>query len=139
MTRANLNFVYGDDKVLYYYQNGDQYPVGIRDYYHLLDFIKSDWTVEAFKKWLGDNYTKTRRMVASNATSGVSLEYNEDTKIPAKAEKKTFAITGDNESYTDYSYLFNAKDKSVKVWNWDKVIFEGKSEEFIKWINKQEL
>jgi hypothetical protein len=113
MTRANLNFVIAPNKVLYLYHNGDQYPTGLRRFYNVLDFIKSDWNSLEFCYWLEKNYQ-------------------------AKPETKTFAITGDNDKGTDYAYVFNQADKTIKIWNWDKVIFDGTAKEFIKWITEQD-
>ncbi len=139
MTRANLNFTYrvdGVQKVLYYYQNGDQYPTGIRDIYHVLDLLK-DFTPEGFKKWLGDNYRETQRVRKSNPNSGVSIEYSQKTKVPAKPEIRDFTIIGD---LTDYSYVFNDNsygEDSVQVYSWEDQIFNGTKEKFEKWILKQ--
>lgn len=113
MTRANLNFVIAPNKVLYLYHNGDQYPTGLREFYNVLDFIKSDFTECDFINWIWDNYQE---------------------KIIAR----TFAITGDNDKGTDYAYVFNQADKTIKIWNWDKVIFDGTAKEFIKWIKEQD-
>lgn len=140
MTRANINFTYrvdGIQKVLYYYQNGDQYPTGIRDGYHVLDLLK-DFTPDGFKKWLGKNYRETRQVEFSNKDTGVSIISNySPTDIPAKPELKDFTIIGD---LTDYSYVFNDNpygEDTIQVYNWEDQIFNGTKEKFATWIKKQ--
>lgn len=137
MTRANLNFTYrqkGALKVLYHYQNGDQYPQGIRDYFNVLDLLK-DFTPKGFKKWLGDNYT-----IQAPRAQGNLINNYADTEIPAKPRLQNHTTIGD---LTDYTYVFNSNyeadymSNTIQVYNWDKQIFDGSLEEFDKWIKAQ--
>jgi hypothetical protein len=152
MTRANINYVYWAEKrdkdgwkgikTLYYYQNGDQYPTGIRDNYKVLDFINSDHSKKAFEKWLGDNYTETKAVAYTNKTTGITLVSNyEPTKIPARAWNiKSPCIYYDTGGFiTDYSYIFDNTGESLKViaYNWEDKIFSGTAEEFTKWVKEQ--
>jgi hypothetical protein len=135
MTRANLNFVYDDkgkETILYYYQNGDQYPRGIRDFYHILDWLNDEnkFNAKGFREWLGANYKETKAIAYKNGNMTLVSNY-EPTEIPAKPEKKTFTIMGD---LTDYSYLFDSIHNKVKVLEWEETIFEGTRQEFCKWL-----
>jgi hypothetical protein len=117
MTRANLNFISQNTgeapKTLYFYWNGDQYPEGIRDIYHLLDFIKAGMKEDDFREWAKKNY--------------------EGVKIKSITQPKIYYTDG---FITDYSYVFDYDTDRVLVYNWADKIFDGKSEEFIKWLEK---
>ena len=123
MTRANLNFVYQKSgeapRTLFHYQNGDQYPTGLKDIYNVIDFINSDWTPEAFKEWIRSNY---------------NVEVND---LGIGGQPKIYYTDG---FITDYSYVFDANhgEGRILVYNWAKNIFEGNKKEFVKWLNKQE-
>lgn len=149
MTRANLNFTYregGQLKVLYHYQNGDQYPTGIRDFYHVLDLLK-DFTPEGFKKWLANNYVVYQRVKRTG--ENFSIESSQPTEVPAEPELIDHTIIGD---LTDYTYVFNDNSwtssatkngeqfspNTIQVYNWDEQIFNGNTAEFEKWIKEQE-
>jgi hypothetical protein len=144
MTRANLNFTYrvkGELKVLYHYHNGDQYPTGIRDHYHLLEWLeKGEFTPKGFTKWLADNYKKTQRVRSSNKATGISIEYNEPTKVPVKPILQGHTIIGD---LTDYTYVFNRDmygtptEHTIQVYEWDSQIFDGNVKKFVEWLKKQ--
>jgi len=118
MTRANINYIYQDighaSRTLFFYWNGDQYPQGIRDFYHVLDFINSDWSIKAFKTWIANNY--------------------ENGKVKNIIQPKIYYTDG---FITDYSYVFENSSKTIKVFNWDKKIFDGNIKEFTTWIKKQ--
>ena len=120
MTRANLNYMYSSPsgyKTVYRYWNGDQYPSGLRDFYHVLDFINSDWTPKAFRAWVKENYPGDKPI-----------------EIPYPA------ILYDTAGMlTDYTFLFEATfEPYVRVFNWGKNIFEGSPAEFAQWIELQE-
>jgi len=139
MTRADINYIYQDTgstpKVLYHYENGDQYPSGIREDFKVLDFINSDWSKEAFIKWIGDNYTETETVRATNG-GDISIEFERKTKTPVRPKNKTHKIV---DGYTDYGYVFDnlLGKRTVTVYNWGKEIFEGTDKEFAKWIKEQ--
>lgn len=118
MTRGNINYIYQNrgeaPTTLYFYWNGDQYPSGIRDFYNVLDFINSDWSIDAFKKWAHDNYEGT---------------------VPKTIKQPRVYYT--DGFITDYSYIFDCTNKEVKIWNWDKLIFTGDIKKFKRWIQKQ--
>lgn len=145
MTRANINYIYQKighaPKTLYHYHNGDQYPCGIRDFYHVLDFTNGDWSIESFKKWLGDNYTEPRTIRMTAPKTGITVESNwNESDIPAKARIINYPCIyyDDGGFITDYSYIFDASlDKKVMVYEWADKVFEGNPEEFEKWIKKQ--
>lgn len=149
MTRANLNFTYrigGTLKVLYHYQNGDQYPSGIREHYNVLDLTK-EFTPDGFRKWLAANYKVYQRVRSEG--ENVSVETSEPTEIPATPQEMEHTIIGD---LTDYTYVFQdnswlgatfTKDfdpmteNKVQVYNWDEQIFNGTLGEFVTWIKEQ--
>jgi|26BtaG_2_1085354.scaffolds.fasta_scaffold22831_4 hypothetical protein len=147
MTRANLNFIYqkaGEmPRTLFHYQNGDQYPTGIRDDYKILDFLAVPFTPKSFKKWIKDNYRVSVRKRAENKENGTAIEYSEFIEEPAKVEN--LGEGGQPKIYytdgfiTDYSYCFdeNHGDNKVLVYKWAKLIFEGDREKAIKWFKKQ--
>lgn len=120
MTRGNINFISqkrGEaPKTLFVYHDGDQYPSGIRDHFHVLDFTSGDFTPERFKDWVKTNYGQTPRSVA---------------------QPKIYYTDG---FITDYSYVFDAgmSEPTVMVYEWDKQIFKGNPDKFKKWIEKQE-
>lgn len=118
MTRGNINYIYQNigeaPKTLFIYQNGDQYPSGIRDGYNVMQFIDSDWSIEAFNKWIYDNYDKRKPKKVS--------------------QPKVYYTDG---FITDYSYVFDREYKSIKVWCWEELIFTGDSKKFKTWIAKQ--
>lgn len=123
MTRANINYVWQNigeaPRTLFFYWNGDQYPKGIRDYYHLLDFIRlKEWTSEAFEKWAENNYDAKTLKIEDLGEGGQPKIYYTDGFI------------------TDYTYVFEGS-REVSVWNYKKLIFEGTAEEFEKWLLKQ--
>lgn len=140
MTRADINYIYQETgsmpKVLYHYENGDQYPRGLRDIYHVLDFVLGDWTPENFKKWIGNNYTETRRVTATGKT--VSIEFSEHTEVPAEPELKEHKIIDD---YTDYGYVFDGtlNRRKITVYSFGDKEFEGTIDEFVKWIKEQQI
>lgn len=143
MTRANLNFVYQKQgqapQTYYWYHNGDQYPRGLRDFYNVKDFIKSDWSLKSFQKWIGENYKIKKAVTVGNPT-GVTLTTFEDSEAPAKAYKvnSPCIFYDDGNFIADYSYVFDHMiTPKVLVYNWADKIFEGTPEEFIKWLNKQ--
>lgn len=119
MTRANINFIYQkrghSPRTLYFYWNGDQYPAGIRDYYNILEFVEGDMTAERFQEWANENY------------KGV--------KVSNIQQPKVYYTDG---FITDYSYCFEACHNQILVWEWEKLIFDGDKDKFIKWIKKQE-
>ena len=139
MTRADINYIYQETgsmpKVLYHYHNGDQYPSGIRDGYNVLDFVLGDWTPENFIKWIGDNYTESDRVIASN-DSGMSIEYSQDSGRKATPELKDHKIIDD---YTDYGYVFDGtlNKRKITVYSFGDKEFEGTIDEFVRWIKKQ--
>jgi len=131
MTRANLNFVFQSfifpregetSTTLYHYHNGDQYPSGLRDCYHIEELLK-DLTPEGFKKWIRKNYD-----AKAVGISHPCIYYDQFGFI------------------TDYSYIFEEErgyiDQSgkrvsfpnIRVYNWDELIFSGTTEEFRKWL-----
>lgn len=118
MTRANLNYIYqnmGDvPRTLFHYWNGDQYPRGLRDFYKVLTFIDGDWSIDSFKKWIHDNY---------------------EGSMPSEVKQPKIYYT--DGFITDYSYIFEKRDKSIKVFEWDKKIFDGDAKRFTQWIKKQ--
>ena len=120
MTRANINYIFQNEgespRTLFLYWNGDQYPTGMRDFYHIMDFINSDWSIESFKQWIRTNY------------EGYEAEFIEQPKI--------YYTDG---YITDYSYVFDngRSEKTISVWNWDKQIFTGNIKKFTSWIKKQ--
>jgi hypothetical protein len=125
MTRANLNFVSQEPgekpRTLYWYHNGDQYPTGIRDFYHLLDWLESGlFTPEGFTRWISKNYSEQGTAIPYEIAS--PCVYYDDNGFP-----------------TDYSYVFDATlaEGHVLVYNWTKCIFYGKLPKFIAWLRKQ--
>lgn len=143
MTRANLNYVYqergSNPKTLYFYQNGDQYPRGIRDFFHVDQFINSDWTPKAFKKWIGDNYKVQGRKV-TKCKNGITIDAHCELEEPARTSKISHpCIYYDDAGFiTDYSYVFDSTlEKSVKVYQWDEQIFNGTAKDFLVWLKKQ--
>lgn len=129
MTRANITFIPNlentrdkEKPFRYFYHNGDQYPSGIRDHYHVQQFIDSNWTVEAFDKWYKDNYN----------------DDFSDPDSPEWVDQPKVYFTGG--FITDYSYVFDYSfnEHKVYVWNWAKLIFEGTDKEFIQWLERQE-
>jgi hypothetical protein len=116
MTRGNINFIsqkWGESpKTLFFYWNGDQYPSGIRDGYNVLRLVCEPITKKSFKEWAKNNY--------------------EGVKVKAITQPKVYYTDG---FITDYSYVF--EENSVKVWEWDKPVFNGTRAEFISWIKKQ--
>ena len=122
MTRANINYVWQEmgkaPHTLFFYWNGDQYPQGIRDCYHILDFVKlEEWTPQAFKNWAKKNYKKVK--IEDLGIAGQPKIYYTDGFI------------------TDYSYVFEQNRKEILVWNWDNRIFRGNPKKFEKWLLKQ--
>lgn len=145
MTRANINYVFQRTghapEVLYLYQNGDQYPRGIRDFYKVLDFTNGDWSKNSFIKWIGDNYKETQSVAKTSGDITIVSNY-EPTEIPAKPSKiKHACIYFDTANFpTDYSYIFDSgcySGNKVIVYNWLDKIFEGNPKEFETWIKKQ--
>ncbi len=120
MTRANINFVYQNmgeaPRTLFIYHNGDQYPTGMRDYFHVLDFTEGNMTPERFKAWILMNYEK------------------EVEDLGEGGQPKIYYTDG---FCTDYSYVFTAEG-TISVWSWKDLIFDGNKKEFKKWILKQE-
>lgn len=123
MTRSNLNFIYQNKgeapRTLFYYHNGDQYPIGLRDFYNVLDFINKGiehkgLTAEMFKKWILKNYD------------------NSPVDLGIGGQPKIYYTDG---FITDYSYVF--EENKVAVWEWDKKIFGDDLKKFKKWIVKQ--
>jgi hypothetical protein len=115
MTRGNINFIElknGKAKTLYFYWNGDQYPSGLREIYNVLDLVKEPITRKSFTEWASKNY--------------------QGKKPKSITQPKVYYTDG---FITDYSYVF--EDESVKVWEWDKIVFSGTRAEFISWIKKQ--
>jgi hypothetical protein len=142
MTRGNINYQWQEvgqsPKTLYFYYNGDQYPDGLRDLFNVLDFTNGDWSRKSFEKWLADNYTEQGRQVTS-FSNGVSMDAQVNLTEPAKAEEISHpCIYYDNGGFpTDYSYVFSRFDKTVMVYNWEKLIFSGDPKKFERWIKKQ--
>jgi hypothetical protein len=118
MTRGNINCVYQKlghaPSTLFFYHNGDQYPTGMRDHFNVLDLVAEPITPARFKEWAQKNY--------------------EGVKVQSIRQPKVYYTDG---FITDYSYVFECNRDDVLVWNWDKSIFSGTREEFIKWIKEQ--
>lgn len=140
MTRANINFAWRDkgaQKVLYHYHNGDQYPTGFRDEYHVLDWLKDEdaFTPDGFKKWIADNYTEAI-MVTYGSDAGASMQVYEHNENPAVPTEQDHTTIGD---LTDYTYVFQKGygDNTVQAYNWDEQIFHGTVKEFITWLEEQ--
>ncbi len=138
MTRADINFKYKDKdgkiKFLYYYQNGDQYPRGLRDFFHVLNWLKNkeEFNPKGFKKWLAKNYKETKSVSFSNEKTGVRVVSNyEPTDIPAKPIVKSFET---KDHFTDYGYTFDSVEGTITAYHWAKVLYKGTREEFIKWL-----
>jgi len=110
MTRANLNFIYQNTgevpKTLFCYHNGDQYPSGLIDFFNVKELFK-DMTPANFKKWIKTNYNTTAKKIT---------------------QPKIYYTDG---FITDYSYIFET-DGSIKVFEWDKLVFDGDAKAFIK-------
>ncbi len=109
-------------KTHYWYYNGDQYPTGIRDIYHILEWLeKGKFTSEGFSQWIEKNYSDTEEKAKPREISHPCIFY-------------------DYAGYlTDYSYVFDGcSEGNVLVYNWDKQIFSGSVHEFIAWLNAQE-
>jgi hypothetical protein len=59
MTRALINF-YSPTHTLALYHHRDHSPAGLRDYFHILDFVrKRAWTPRFFQEWAVSIYGKT--------------------------------------------------------------------------------
>jgi hypothetical protein len=120
MTRANLNFISQNigerPRTLYYYQNGDQYPTGLRDFYKVLDWLKfGAFSKEGFNNWIEANYSNGDQARPREITHP-AVFYNTSGFI------------------TDYSYVFDQSINRITVYEWDKKIFSGSVERFIKWL-----
>lgn len=145
MTRANLNYIYQDPdkgyRVLYWYHNGDQYPTGLRDCYHVADFIQSDMTPEDFKRWIATNYSEeTDAHGPDMIISADKAETSQPTGKQATPEEITHpCIYWDTANFiADYSYVFESTyKKNIKVFCWDKVIFDGDPKKFLSWLKRQ--
>lgn len=144
MTRANINFVYQEKghmpKTLYFYQNGDQYPRGLRDFYHVEDFLTSDWSPKAFKEWLAKNYHTQGRQI-TKFENGLSLDAH--VELPEQAKPKRIShpcVYYDHYgNIADWSYVFDSTlEKAVKAYCWDKLVFSGDAKGFSKWLKRQE-
>lgn len=120
MTRANINFIWQEQgeapRTLFFYWNGDQYPQGIRDHYNILDLFAGEVDAAAFKNWARKNY------------DGVEIR-----DLGAGGQPKIYYTDG---FITDYSYAIEARG-TVKVWNWDKLIFSGDFKKFASWLKRQ--
>lgn len=118
MTRGNINYIYQNQgevpRTLFIYHNGDQYPSGLRDGFNVMQFVDGDWSIESFNKWIYDNY--------EHAVPGEIVQ------------PKVYYTDG---FITDYSYVFDRDSKTIKVWEWDKLVFSGDVKKFTKWIAKQ--
>lgn len=117
MTRGNINYVYQNageaPRTLYFYWNGDQYPTGVRDTYNALELVKNGRpTPEQFKKWAKENYDDIE--VEDLGQGGQPRVYYSDGFI------------------TDYTYVFS--HHGVMVWCYAVLIFDGKYEEFKRWL-----
>jgi len=128
MTRANINFIWQEwgkaPHTLFFYWNGDQYPSGIRDYYHLLDFVEGEWTAENFTNWIKANYHDDD----GNAS--------EPEDLGEGGQPKVYYTDG---FITDYSYVFDASGGRVLVYEWAELIFKGNKQEFIEWLKNRHI
>ena len=142
MTRANINFVYQRKghkaSTLYFYQNGDQYPRGLRDIYHVGDFLKVEWTPEAFREWLGKNYKMEGRRTLRFA-NGLTIDEHVELETPAKPRNvsKPYIYDDAYGNIADYSYVFNSIDTTVQAYWWEKLVFSGTPKKFAGWLKKQ--
>jgi hypothetical protein len=134
MTRANINYISAwkegetpeerQPEILFFYHNGDQYPTGIRDHFHLLDFLNTKMSIADFKDWAHKNY---------DDSEPVEIE---------KVDQPLIYYTG--TFVTDYSYVFDmslsetTREGSVLVYNYSERIFEGSVSEFKEWLAAQE-
>jgi hypothetical protein len=123
MTRANLNYiwqVWGEaPRTLYLYWNGDQYPLGLKDFYHVLEFTEDrPWTPEKFKAWVKQNYETDCIDLGEGGQPKVYYEHG---------------------YIVDYTYVFDAGNHGVKVWHWAELVFEGTAEMFKVWLSTRTL
>ena len=123
MTRSNLNYIWQNlgehPRTLYLYHNGDQYPLGIRDFYRVLDFTEDKpWTPAKFKTW-------TKRVYEM-----------EPVDLGEGGQPKIFY---ENGHIVDYTYVFDAGNHGVKVWHWAELVFEGSAEMFKVWLSTRTL
>jgi hypothetical protein len=161
MTRANLNFVWQQPgeapRTLFHYHNGDQYPEGLLQFFGLEAFLTSDhlWTPEDFRAWIRTNYRCACRRVTTLG-SGMSIDAHAESDVPAEPEDLGEGgqprIVYTDGFLTDYSYVFThqlvrgrkRKDGTrplrgqnwVTVWNWNRLIFDGSAEKFLRFCQK---
>lgn len=162
MTRANLNFVWQNHgeapRTLFHYQNGDQYPEGLLQWFGLAAFLTIDrpWTADDFRAWIRGNYKRPCRKITTFA-NGITVDAHAETDEPAEPEDLGQGgqpkIIYTDGFITDYSYVFEPgfqfgpkrKDGSrrsipcnrVTVWNWRKCIFDGSAQRFLRFCQKR--
>ena len=109
-TRATINFQ-SSQRVLSHFHNGYHTPAGLRDYFHVLEFVRQpQWTHTAFEQWVARAYGKEAR------SFDIPLLFFDSAGEPV-----------------DYSYLFDA-DRVVHVWQGQELVFQGKAEAFEVWL-----
>lgn len=140
MTRADINIVLPNGKVMHWYQNGDQYVTGIRDWY-ALDILLHELQSGYYnaEKYASLNYKKP---TIANLEKYIRAWFNFTYAGLLRGYGCTIDIREQTEisSGEDYGYVIDLKNGQFTAYNWGDVIFHSEKKddngEPVAWLSK---